>query len=91
MPWFSRRPRMLQRTCLDCGETWTLEASVSHLKAKRPRLFAEDRPGLGYRGGGEADEQLAEGLAELDHEFEAISEANECPKCGSNHYRDRRA
>jgi hypothetical protein len=91
MRWSFRRPRAVQRTCLDCGEKWTLEASVSHLKTHRPAGFAEDRPGLGYRGGGQAEEQLEEGLTEIDHQFEMISEANECPKCGSNRYRQRPA
>jgi len=89
MKWSLRRPRTVQRTCLDCGERWTLDSGVAHLRTRRPRGFAEDRPGLGYRGGEQEAEQLEAGLTDLDHQFEMISEANECPKCGSSRHRDR--
>jgi hypothetical protein len=36
----SGRKRMVQRTCLDCGETWPLEASLARLRARRPHGYA---------------------------------------------------
>jgi hypothetical protein len=80
---------MVQRTCLDCGETWTLEAGLAHLHAGRPR-------GLGARAGstqagGRVDwRALADSAAELDQEAETIRQLRTCPKCGGDHYKDRR-
>ena len=36
----------VRRTCLDCGETWTLDAGLARLRAGRPRGFS-----AGLRGG----------------------------------------
>jgi len=89
MPWSFGRKRMVQRTCLDCGETWTLEASLAHLRAERPHGY-----GAGLRGGpvGQslAEQQAAESEAELDQELETIRQVRTCPKCGSERYQDRR-
>jgi hypothetical protein len=80
---------MVQRTCLECGETWTLEASLAHLRAARPHVY-----GAGLRGGQAgrslAEQQAAEAEAELDQELETIRQVRTCPKCGSERYKDRR-
>ena len=80
---------MVQRTCLDCGETWTLEASLARLRAGRPPGY-----GAGLRAGpvGQslAEQQAAEAEAELDQDLETIRQVRTCPKCGSERYKDRR-
>lgn len=89
MRWFFGRSRMVQRTCLDCGETWTLEASEAHVHTGRPRGFG----GAGGRGPGgpRVDWQaLAESSALIDQQVETIRQLRTCPKCGGDHYKDRR-
>jgi predicted nucleic-acid-binding Zn-ribbon protein len=79
---------MVQRTCLECGETWTLEASLAHLRAGRARGFAG-----GLRGDLAqtiAEQQVVEAQAGLDQELETIRQVRTCPKCGSERYKDRR-
>jgi hypothetical protein len=80
---------MVQRTCLDCGETWTLEASLARLRARRPHGYAAGlRGGLGSQV--VAEQQVAEAEAGLDQELETIRQVRTCPKCGSERYKDRR-
>jgi ribosomal protein S27AE len=89
MPWSFGRNRQVQRTCLDCGETWMLEASLARLRAGRPHGYA-----AGLRGGpvGQtiAEQQAVEVQAGLDQELETIRQVRTCPKCGSGRYQDRR-
>jgi predicted nucleic-acid-binding Zn-ribbon protein len=89
MLWSFGRKRMVQRTCLDCGETRTLEASLARLRAGRPHGY-----GAGLRGGpvGQAiaEQQFAAATAGLDQELETIRQVRTCPKCGSERYKDRR-
>ena len=77
---------MVHRTCLDCGETWTLEANVTHLHAGRPRGF-----GVGPRPGQFRLEIALDRIAGFDQEIETIMQLRACPKCGAEHYKDRRA
>lgn len=89
MRWFPRRSRTVQRTCLDCGETWTLEASLARMHASRHTGFA-----VGARGqtGQEiAWERAAEASSGFDQELETVRQLRTCPKCGGDHYKDRRA
>jgi predicted nucleic-acid-binding Zn-ribbon protein len=80
---------MVQRTCLNCGETWTLEASLAHLRARRPHGYTAS-----FRGdpAGQmiTEQAVAEAEAGLDQELETIRQARTCPKCGSERYKDRR-
>jgi hypothetical protein len=88
---------MVQRTCLDCGETWTLEASLASMRPGPPRGFG-GRIGASFGGPIGANEtrivsreQVAEASAGLDQELETIRQLRTCPKCGGDHYKDRRA
>jgi predicted nucleic-acid-binding Zn-ribbon protein len=89
MPWSFGRKRMVHRRCLDCGETWTLEASLARLRAGRPHGYAAGLRG-GPLGQAIAERQVAEAEAGLDQELETIRQARTCPKCGSERYKDRR-
>ena len=88
---------MVQRTCLNCGETWTLEASLARMRTGPPRGFG-GRIGAGFGGTIGANEtrsvsreQVAEASADLDQERETIRQLRTCPKCGGDRYKDRRA
>ncbi len=92
---------MLERTCLDCGETWTLKASQ-----RRSR-----RSGIGQRGFSTGtvmmshgnpmavvrsgmDQQMAEVHrrdAEADRNLDVDRQLLSCPKCGSDRHTDRPA
>jgi len=85
---FSLRSRVVQRTCRDCGETWTLEASLAH-------MHASHHTGFGIGGRESAGQQIAwdrasEASASFDQELETLRQLRTCPKCGSDHYKDRR-
>lgn len=89
MPWFFGRNGMVRRTCLDCGETWTLDAGLARLRAGRPRGYSAGLRG-GRIGQGIAEQQVADAQAVLDQELETVRQARTCPKCGSERYRDTR-
>ena len=89
MRWFFGRSRMVHRTCLDCGETWTLEASLAHLGSRGSRATGTRRA-LRTTIRGASNDFIADTYAELDQVNEAIRETRTCPKCGGNHYKDRR-
>jgi hypothetical protein len=93
MRWFFGRPRMVQRTCLACGETWRLEASEAHMRAGRSRHlsgFVYGRGGtLGPGAGQIVSRELAEASDGLDQEVETIRQLRTCPKCGGDRYEDR--
>ena len=87
MLWSLGRKRMVQRTCLDCGETWTLEASLARLRARRPRGYPAGFRSFpvgtaGLQGGrasqAMAEQQVAEAQAGLDQELETIRQARTC-------------
>jgi ribosomal protein S27AE len=88
---------MVQRTCLDCGEAWTLTASLAHLRPRRSRRAAGRfgaSPWAGnptYRASGQGAGYAADASADLDQQLEMIREARTCPKCSSEHYQDRPA
>jgi hypothetical protein len=85
MRWLARRSGMVQRTCLECGETWTLEAGVARLKVRtRGRLPVQG-------AGGRLDVTPNLSRDQLDQQLETVREARTCPKCGSEHYQDRPA
>jgi len=86
MPWFFGRSRMVQRTCLACGETWTLEASEAHMHAALPRFIGAGRT----IGAQSVSRQLGEESARADQEAETVRQLRTCPKCGGDHYKDRR-
>jgi hypothetical protein len=86
--------RMVRRTCLDCGESWTLERSLAHLRPGRPRGFGGGLltiRGYSQLGEGLAEQQAAGASAGLDAELETVRQLRTCPKCGSDHFKDARA
>jgi Zn finger protein HypA/HybF involved in hydrogenase expression len=90
MQLFGLRPRKITRTCLDCGESWTLDASLAHMHASRRR-----GPGIslavGAAGRDVAMDMAAESGEQFDQELETERQLRTCPKCGSDHFKDRRA
>lgn len=87
MMWPLRRSRDRQRTCLDCGETWTVDAAMVHMRPRRPR---GGRLGVGYGARMQIPDLAGEAYAELDQQLDLIRATRTCPKCGSDHYRDAR-
>jgi hypothetical protein len=85
---------MVQRTCLDCGESWTFERSLAHLRAGRLRGFGPGLPAgwpnlaIGQEIG---EQQMAEAGAGMDQDLETVRRLRTCSKCGSDHYNDTRA
>lgn len=99
MRWWFRRARVVERTCLACGETRTLPAEIAHAKPRkiqrgfsaRDVRYAQDNPMTSGSGPG-MDQQIAEAQrrdAEADREVELFRELRSCPKCGSERYEDR--
>lgn len=90
MAWPWRRTRQVERTCLDCGETWMLDASAARLKMRGPTRYSATSQAMrsGIRGG--LGDYAAQAYAELDQQSELIRETRTCPKCGSGHFKDRR-
>jgi hypothetical protein len=95
MRWFLGRSRMVQRRCLACGETWTIEASEAHMHTGRSGhlsgLVAGRGGSMGPGAGQIVSRQFAEASDGLDQEAETIRQLRTCPKCGGDHYKDRRA
>jgi hypothetical protein len=56
---------MMQRTCLDCGQTWLLEAGLAHLRPGSHGLTAG-------AVGGRLDSSWSDASAQLDQQLEAI-------------------
>jgi hypothetical protein len=78
---------MVQRTCLDCGETWTLEPGLAHLGRRGSRATGTLRARrTSIRG--ESNDFIADTYAELDQLNETIRESRTCPKCGGEHFKD---
>jgi len=75
-PW-----RKVQRTCLDCGQSWTLDAGLAHLRPRRPR------PAVRARN----TQVLKAAFDSLDQQLETIRETRTCPRCSSEHFKDRRS
>jgi hypothetical protein len=90
MRWSFRRPRVVQRTCLDCGETWTLEPGLAHLGSRASRAIGT-RQALRTTVRGQSNDFVADAYAQLDQLNETVRETRTCPKCGSEHFKDRRA
>jgi len=80
----------VQRTCLDCGESWTLDAGLAHLRAHRPSVLVRGA----RRNIGDYDRAVGEALdranASVEQQAETIRETRTCPKCGSESFKDRR-
>ena len=90
------RPRMIECTCLACGQTWMLKAALAHDKrtgrSRRGFSAADHRPGALYGGGMEM--QVAEAHrrdAQADRALETMRQLRSCPKCGSERYTFRRS
>jgi hypothetical protein len=80
---------MVQRTCLDCGETWTLEPGLARLGTRRSR-FTGTRQALRTSIRGTSNDFIADSYAALDQANETIRETRTCPRCGSEHFNDQR-
>jgi hypothetical protein len=80
---------MVRRTCLDCGETWTLEPSLAHLGSRGWRYTSARQAGLTNIRGRTSD-FAADTYAEMDQLSEEIEETRTCPKCKGEHFKDRR-
>ena len=98
MRWSLLGSKTVQRTCLDCGESWMLEKSLADLRAGRPRgsgggLLTGLIVGRSHLAIGRelAEQQVAEAGTALDQELEMVRQLRTCPKCGSDHYKDTRA
>ncbi|HTZ92452.1 MAG TPA: hypothetical protein VMB74_08665 [Streptosporangiaceae bacterium] len=89
MPSFFGRKRLIQRTCLDCGETWTLEAGLARLRARRAHGYAAGLR-VGQVGQALAGQEALDAEAGLDQDLETIRQVRTCPTCGSERYKDRR-
>ena len=93
MRWSLLGSKMVRRTCLDCGESWTLDRSLAHLKG-RPRNFGPGLPAgwpnlaIGQEVG---EQQMADAGAGLDQHLETVRQLRTCSKCGSDNYKDTRA
>lgn len=94
MRWPFRRIRMVERTCLSCGETWQLKASLARYKSRR-----------GFSGidvGATRQNPMSRGALEMamaeahrrdaqaDKEIELFRRLQACPKCGSSRYTEMR-
>ena len=90
MQWPARRSRTVLRTCMDCGETWTLDAGAVRLGMGGRRGFGLPRGAIRSSIRGLPTDALAAAYAELEQQNEAIAESRTCPKCGSVHFRDQR-
>jgi predicted nucleic-acid-binding Zn-ribbon protein len=76
---------MVQRTCLNCGETWLLDAREAHQKpgqviSQAFRFRANVRDEVRWP---EAREQGP------DEQLEEVRELRTCPECGSDDYKDK--
>jgi hypothetical protein len=92
---------MVERTCLDCGETWTLKASLAHGRHKGigqrgltagTVMGAHGNPGAVFGPG--MQQQMAElhrRDAAADQDLDAHRQLESCPKCGSERFTERRA
>jgi hypothetical protein len=79
---------MVRRTCLDCGETWTLEPGLARLAARGSRIGTRQALRTTIRG--TSNDFVADTYAQLDQLNETIRETRTCPKCGSEHFNGRR-
>lgn len=89
MRWSFRRPRIVQRTCLDSGETWTIESSLAHVGSRGSPMTGTRQP-LRTSIRGASNDFIADTYAELDQLNEMIGATRTCPKYGSEHFKDRR-
>jgi hypothetical protein len=95
MPWGLRRARTVERTCFECGETWTLDARLAKITppARRRRGFsigivlgAQRDPSL-YRGYQHRQlTQARQRETEAALELALLREVGRCRMCGSTHY-----
>ena len=101
MGWHFRRGRIVERTCVDCRETWTLNAgeargrragtgrrgfSAGTVMTARGNPMAMSRAGM--------DQQLAEVHrrdTEAHHDLDVDRQLLSCPKCRSERHTDRPA
>jgi len=92
MGWPFRRARIVERTCLNSGETWTVNAALVRRKSPGPRqrgLSAADvRYSLRNPMSGAAIDQLFADAhrraAKADEDVELLRQLRTCPKCGSS-------
>jgi hypothetical protein len=99
MRWRFRRVRTVERTCLDCGETWTVTSKLAKARPPGPSRRGFSAGTARYAGNSaqgmsraSIDQQMAEAHrrdAQADRELEALRQAQTCPKCGSDHYAGR--
>ena len=79
---------MVQRTCLDCGQTWTLEPGLARLASRGSRIGTRQALRTTIRG--ESNDFVADTFAQLDQLNETIRETRTCTKCGSERFKDQR-
>lgn len=92
MEWPFRRGRVVERTCLECGATWTLKAALAHRKSPGPRQRGFSAADLRYAErnvmSNAATEQLMaqarHNAAEADKDIELLRQLRTCPKCGTS-------
>jgi ribosomal protein S27AE len=84
---------MVQRTCLNCGQTWVIDRREEHLGVGVTGFHgvAIGTPGAGNVLDEPADViHMAEAQEkDLDQQLEVVRELRTCPKCGSENYKDR--
>jgi len=90
---------MVERTCLNCGQTWALKAAMAGRKPPRaPRgsvaadlRYAQGRSPFTQAGTDQflASTHLNDADAE-DKDFELFRELQICPKCSGDRYTQRR-
>lgn len=75
-------PQQYERTCEDCGQVWRVTRAVAH-----PRM--QGLPMTGSRGPDSAAAR-AEAIAEANAKLaERAAATRRCPKCESDHYKQR--
>jgi hypothetical protein len=95
MRWALRRTRMVERTCFECGEIWTVDARLAKITPpgrRRPRFS------VGTVLGAQRDlslyrtymhQQMSESRrrqSPASLELAMLREVGKCRMCGSTHY-----
>jgi hypothetical protein len=80
-------PQQYERTCEDCGQTWRVSRAIAHPHMQGlPMGRSGGGRGPGATGAADRAEAIAEANAAL---AERAAASRRCPKCESDHYKQR--